>query len=311
MKNLVIIGTSKIIEEHIKCLVKLKFKILAICSSRKKSTNLSYLSKKYKIKNSFDNYIDCEKFLGTNNKDFAFFLGPRIKDTENILLKCLKYKKKVFIEKPITKDLNFIKKIKNYNNNIFVGYNRIFYQNIAYIKKNICDKKNLFIEVSCPENNKYDISTNSCHIISILFYLFGKIEIINIQRNVNYILIIAKIKLKGLITIRFNFNSSENFSINIIDKTKLYILKPIENLNVYDKIMIIKKNNFKSYIPISRKNINEFKHNTYKPGFLKQAKEFEMFLNKNKKIFNDLNFAKMVINFCNKINYDSQSKEKT
>ena len=66
--------------------------------------------------------------------------------------------------------------------------------------------------------------------------------------------------------------------------------------------LLIKKNNFKSYIPISRKNINEFKHNTYKPGFLKQAKEFEMFLNKNKKIFNDLNFAKMVINFCNKIN---------
>ena len=309
MKNLVIIGTSKIMEEHIKCLVKLKFNILAICSSRKKSKNLNYLSKKYKIKNSFDNYANCEKFLKVNRKNFAFFLAPRIKDSENILFQCLKYKKKVFIEKPITKNLNFIKKINNYKDNIFVGYNRIFYQNIAYIKKNLRNKKNLFIEVSCPENNKNDISINSCHIISILFYLFNKVEISNIQRNENYILVIAKIKLKGLITIRFNFNSSENFSIKIIDKTKMYILKPIENLNVYDKIKIIKKNNLKSYTPIIRKNINEFNHNNFKPGFFKQAREFEMFLNKNKKIFNNLNFAKKIINFCNKINYNSESKK--
>lgn len=90
----------------------------------------------------------------------------------------------------------------------------------------------------------------------------------------------------------------------------MYILKPIENLSVYDKIMVIKKNNLDTYIPIVRKNINEFKHNNYKPGFLKQAKEFKIFLNKNKKIFNDLNFAKNVINFCNKINNNNQSKKK-
>lgn len=99
MKNLVIIGTSKIIEEHIKCLIKLKFNILAICSSRKKSKNLDYLSRKYKIKNSFDNYAEFEKFLKVNKKNFAFFLAPRIKDAENILFKYLKYKKKNFHRK--------------------------------------------------------------------------------------------------------------------------------------------------------------------------------------------------------------------
>ena len=235
MKKLVIIGTSKIVEEHIKCLIELKFQILAICSTRKKSKNLYLLSKKYKIKNSFDSFKSCEKFLKINKDDFAFFLAPRIKDTEKILLKCLNYKKKIFIEKPLTNNLNFIHKIKRYEHLIFVGYNRIFYQNVILLKKRLNKKKNLFIEVSCPENNKKKIQTNSCHIISILIFWFNKIKIIDIKRNFRYILVIAKIRSKGLISIRFNFNSSENFCIKVIENRQIYVLKPIEILNIFNK----------------------------------------------------------------------------
>ena len=97
MKNIVIIGTSKIAEEHIKCLLDLNFKILAICSTRKKSKNLHAISRKYKIQNYFDNFLNLQKFLDSS-RDFAFFLAPRIKDTENILSKCLKYKKKFLLK---------------------------------------------------------------------------------------------------------------------------------------------------------------------------------------------------------------------
>ena len=90
---------------------------------------------------------------------------------------------------------------------------------MLFLLKKRLNKKNLFIEVSCPENNKKNSKTNSCHII--LIFWFNKIKIIDIKRNVRYILVIAKkIRSKGLISIRFNFNSSENFCIKVIDKNK-------------------------------------------------------------------------------------------
>ena len=305
MKNIVIIGTSKIAEEHIKCLLDLNFKILAICSTRKKSKNLHVISRKYKIQNYFDNFLNLQKFL-EGNKDFAFFLAPRIKDTENILSKCLKYKKKIFIEKPITNKLSFIDKIKKYKNYIFVGYNRIFYKNISFIKKEIYNKKNLFIEVTCPENDKKKIQSNTCHVISILLFLFNKIKIIKIQRNTNYIFVIAKIKSNGLVTLRFNFNSSENFSIKIIDSSKMYKLRPIETLKVFNGMELLNKTNFTNYKPILIKKIEEYKINNFKPGFYVQAKEFKKFLNNNHySIINSIEFAREVIDICNTI-YDKK-----
>ncbi len=310
MKKLVIIGTSDIVEEHIKCLIELKFQILVICSTRKKSKNLHYLTKKYNIKNSFDNFKTCEKFLKINKDDFAFFLAPRIKDTESILLKCLKYKKKIFIEKPLTNNLKFIDKIKKYENLIFVGYNRIFYQNVILLKKRLNKKKNLFVEVSCPENNKKKIQTNSCHIISILIFWFNRIKIINIKRNFSYILVIAKIRSKGLISIRFNFNSSENFCIKVIENRQIYVLKPIEILNIFNKMHVSKQKKLFVYNPVNSQTINEYKINNFKPGFYKQAKEFKQFLKKrNKFILNNITYAKKVIEICNKIYKNSRHSQ--
>ena len=113
-----------------------------------------------------------------------------------------------------------------------------------------------------------------------MIFWFNKIKIIDIKRNVRYILVIAKIRSKGLISIRFNFNSSENFCIKVIDNKQIYVLNPIEILNIFNKMRVSKQKNLSIYNPVNSQTINEYKINKFKPGFYKQAKEFKIFLKK-------------------------------
>ena len=300
MHNIVIIGSSEIVDSHIRVLKKLKFNILAICTTNINSKNIIKLSRTHKIKNVFTKINYLFEFL-KNKNNFVFLLAPRIKDTENILLKCLKFKKKIFIEKPISISHSFIKNLKNHKKNIFVGYNRIFYKNVIEVSKMLTTKKNLFIEASCSENSKKDILTNSCHMISILLRLFGDIKFSNIIRKKNFIIAIGKTKKLNFITIKFNFQSSENFYLKIIDKKKVFLFKPIENLSIYDGLKKVKKKKLNFYEPSLKKKINEFKINKFKPGFLQQAIFFKKFILNKIIIDNDVIFAYKVMKICKKI----------
>ena len=133
-----IIGTSRITEDHIKVIKKLGHDILFISSTRKKSKRLKILSKKHKIKKFFD-WKKSIKFAEEFN-DCNFLITSRIKDNFKILKECIKKNRFIFVEKPVflkSKDFKSFQK----NNKIFVGYNRIFYNNIKKLKKKISRKK--------------------------------------------------------------------------------------------------------------------------------------------------------------------------
>ena len=298
--NIIIIGTSPIIEHHIKCLQYLKFNILAICTTNKSSSNHIILKNKYKINYAFN---DVKKlfYFANKCKEFSFLVAPRIKDTEKIILKCLRYNTKIFVEKPITNNLSFLKKIYKYKKLIFVGYNRIFYENVGFLYKKIKNKKNLFIDVSCAEDNKNDILTNSCHIISILLKIFKDIKIFKIVRDKNFIFVSAETFKKNFLIIKLNFQATENFEIKIIDRKIVYHLKPIEKLVIYKNLEKVLVDNVNYYKPKKNIEINEFKMNIYKPGFLNQAKMFKKFIKYDKKIINNIDFSKKIIKLTNKI----------
>ena len=76
------------------------------------------------------------------------------------MLSCCRTGKKKFIEKQVFENPKEFKKFIKYKNQIFVGYNRIFYKNINYLKKNITNKKDLNILIKCPVNTKKVIILN-------------------------------------------------------------------------------------------------------------------------------------------------------
>ena len=298
MFKILFIGSSKIVEEHIKVALELKFKLFSLNSTRLNSKNELFINKKYKFEKKFNNWKSAVDY-SANKKNIVFFIASRIEDTENILKYCSKFKNKIFVEKPIT----YKNKIITFNKNIFVGYNRLFFNSLKKINKTYINKFycNVVISYTIFDEVKMNIS----HLLSILLYLFGDLKILRKIKNGNNITIILRDKKKNLIFFNILNTSTDSYSINIISKKINYVFKPLEILNIYNSI---KRNYFsgnkkKLYVTqLLIKKFNEFESNNFKPGFLNQMINFKNFCyKKNKKIFNNINFANKVINLSHKI----------
>ena len=298
MFKILFIGSSKIVEEHIKVALELKFKLFSLNSTRLNSKNEFFINKKYKFEKKFNNWKSAVDY-SANKKNIVFFIASRIEDTENILKYCSKFKNKIFVEKPIT----YKNKIITFNKNIFVGYNRLFFNSLKKINKIYINKFycNVVISYTIFDEVKMNIS----HLLSILLYLFGDLKILRKIKNDNNINIILRDKKKNLIFFNILNTSTDSYSINIISKKINYVFKPLEILNIYNSI---KRNYFsgnkkKLYVTqLLIKKFNEFESNNFKPGFLNQMINFKNFCyKKNKKIFNNINFANKVINLSHKI----------
>ncbi len=298
MFKILFIGSSKIVEEHIKVALELKFKLFSLNSTRLNSKNELFINKKYKFEKKFNNWKSAVDY-SANKKNIVFFIASRIEDTENILKYCSKFKNKIFVEKPIT----YKNKIITFNKNIFVGYNRLFFNSLKKINKTYINKFycNVVISYTIFDEVKMNIS----HLLSILLYLFGDLKILRKIKNGNNINIILRDKKKNLIFFNILNTSTDSYSINIISKKINYLFKPLEILNIYNQI---KRNYFsgnkkKLYVTqLLIKKFNEFESNNFKPGFLNQMINFKNFCyKKNKKIFNNINFANKVINLSHKI----------
>ena len=174
----------------------------------------------------------------------------------------------------------------------------MYYQNIFFLKKLLSKKKNLLIRATVPEDNINDINKNSCHIISILCFLFKRIIINKIIKNKNYIICYMSCK-QGEILIFFNFKSSENTEIKINDSKKIYKLSPLEKLTIYDKIVIKNINGVNTYHP----NVQSIKleDTKFKPGFEKQYKEFKTFVRGKTPSKTNLTVSMEIVKICNKI----------
>ena len=294
---LTIIGTSRITEHHIISAKKNGFKIIALSSTREKSNYLRRLSKKFNINKIFYNFK--ESIIYTEKvKNAAYVITCKTIDNHKILMALKKSKKKILIEKPIFENFLDFKKINFIKKNIFTGYNRMYYQNIIFLRKLLSRKKNLLIRATVPENSINDINKNSCHIISILYYLFGHIKTNKIIKNKNYIICYMSCK-QGEIVIFLNFKSSENTEIKINDEKKIYTLSPLEKLTIYNKIIIKNNNGVNSYHP----NIQKVKieNMNFKPGFDKQYKEFKKFIKGKALPKANIADSKEIIKLCNKI----------
>tara|TARA_B100000963_G_scaffold356741_1_gene377498 strand:+ start:6356 stop:7267 length:912 start_codon:yes stop_codon:yes gene_type:complete len=298
MKNkLMIIGSSKIVEEHMKCAIKAGFKLYSLNSSKKKSKNEYKINKKYKFEKRFNNWKDAIK-SALRDDSIIILLAPKFSKNLEILNFALKGNNFVLIEKPVSTNLIQLEKLRKYQNRIFVLYNRVFYENIQYIKKNILNVKNVVIKFT--DNNKKNILLNSIHIISVMNYLFGEVKIKYSKKEKDAINVVVVNKVGIPIFLIYNNKFPETYSIDIRTKNTRYLLKPLEKLQIMKKINFkYKKNNKKMLIPIEKieKTIDLYKSNTFKPGFFNQMMHIKKILN-NKKKFGNLNFAIQAMKFA-------------
>ena len=157
----------------------------------------------------------------------------------------------------------------------------------------------LNVIVKCPEESRKQFIRNSCHIISILKFIFGDLKLIRKIKKGKFIFCLLKNKENIPISFYINFNNPDNFSIEIFENRKRYFISPIETVKFYKGIEKKRINSHK-YFPKNIKTMNEYNINKFKPGFLSQTKNFKKFL-KGKQIFNNLILAKKIIKLAESI----------
>lgn len=297
-KKISIIGTSRITSHHILAARKTGFNIFAIASSRVNSKYLKSLAKKHNIKKIFYSWKECIQSSIKVYDEISFVITAPTNKNKSILNYLLRYNCKILIEKPVFNNIKEFKSLNKNKKNIFVGYNRIFYKNIIYLKNKLGKKNNLNVICNIPERSKKLISSNSCHIFSILFYLFGNLKFIKKIKTKNYINV-TLLSNYAQINIFFNFQASENFCIKIYDKKNIYELSPIEKLNIYKGMKVKNINNQNFYKPIKINSI-DCNSNKIKPGFYNQYVSFFNFIN-NDKIVNNINFGHNIQKLIKKI----------
>lgn len=324
-KRLLVIGPGKIAVQHTKAFIKAGFELGSLFASKRESSTLKNYKKIFNVnnKNIYFNFRKINSDFIKQNKIDAILLTATLDKLVTILKVLVGLKTPILVEKPVGIGTSWYNEFKNKKtDNIIVGFNRRFYRNVQYIK-NIISKNYSKIDnlhVSIPEKVFFDKKnhkqiyqryySNTAHMIDLLFYLFGDFKIIsrfysNKKFKKNFFAIITNKKINGIID--FSFNSPKNFSISFELKKKRYYLKPIEVLNVYDKLKIshpTKNFPLRTYEPLQIKRLFSYdKDHIIKPGFYSQAIEIKKYLNKKKFSSNvaRLNDANKVQNFLSKL----------
>ena len=295
--NLAIIGSSNIVEEHLKTALHSKFKLECIYSPNSKSKNVKTLQKKYKIKYLFR---DFNKFLNHSKKrNCHYIIVPKFKDNEYFLNECLKSGNKILIEKPVFSKTENFKKYLKYKSRIMVGYNRTYFKLVKSLKKVIFKFDEIIIK--CPERNKSNIILNSCHLFSILIYLYPNLKIEYKKKSRHKIF--CRLKQRKInISLIIYFNAIENFSIEGYNSKMKFLMSPLEKISFFDKLKKKRVENINFYSLNEKKQFNEHTVNKFKPGFLYQIQEFKKFIVKpNYNIRTNIFFSKKVISICQKI----------
>jgi len=251
---------GSIIAKKLSCLTN---KDIVIFDKKQKNC----LTLKKKINNLTISYNLNSIFLNKNIKNIIFATPPEF--NYKLILKALNYKKNIFAEKPITKNIkqlkNLIKLSKKENKVLMGGYIYLFNPFIRKIKK-ILDQKKLgklkFILMNRknlgPIRNMVDAHLDlSSHDISILKYFFKnkKLKIKIINKNC-----ILKKNISDISSIKLTINSlpcSLNSSWLHPEKERKIIIIGSKKMLVFDEMIDNKIKIYSKYASYPDINFNK------------------------------------------------------
>ena len=292
----IFIGFGKQAQEYAKVFKILNIKISSIFVRNKKKYN------KFKEEYSIDRIeTDLSTCLKKSNYDFIMVMLPWniIEIMLPIVIKNSK-KKIIFSEKPVALSLKKLSYLTNicakYNKNVYVLYNRRFYEVFKITQKYLKNNRLLNFEMTINENEKELIKKKSRKIIGNIRYHITSHWID---------LVMWLLKIKNFKVIKFNNSytliSDKNYQININYKGGKPISMKFDFKNFtlktksLEKLYLIKKNKEKLII-------NEKKMINFNPGILNLAKSIKR-LSERKKIDSRLLNLKDLKNLYRILNY--------
>lgn len=198
----------------------------------------------------------------------------------------------LLIEKPGAISPSQFDPFIEHNTPSFVAYNRLFYDNIRYLKEFVASQYALHVYARIPESlsllpdiNKYPYNyiTNSCHVFSIIHYLFESPSFTTtILKSSQSIFSSTHTSFSDNyhITVHVVYNEYSNTSISFKGNSDTLVLSPLEKLTSFTSLAVtteqVNSSLIRKYNPISQVISEE--DLSIKPGFLPLIKSFANFI---------------------------------
>ena len=279
-----VVGAGSIVPFHLDALIAVGFQPDVI-GTRPGSERVKALFEKYNFSAKAETWQEV-----IDSPVDAFLIAPETSATPEILAAAIATGKPVLVEKPVSyssADLTSLGAAPQ----VLVGYNRRHYSSTAAALELIEGSTLATFNASVPESSWTTAMTkearvatllgNSVHVLDLLQYLFGPLEVQGISKLNDETGIFSRTVALGNQThngqVMITFGSPSNFFIDIHTPGKSASMRPIEFFQEFVGVNVVeptKELPLRHYIPtkgeafeLSQADID------FKPGFLSQAKE--------------------------------------
>ena len=285
--NLLYIGSGPISNFHIPTLLAAGFSIKRVATTTNSDRCLRFCEKHHLV----DAYEKAGyKHCITNENFDCAVIAIDTKATPQVLQELLPLNIPIMIEKPGAwhpqQLINLTELYPNYIDNVFVAYNRRYYEVVRRFKDFISNNKQGILKLSIPDsiNSLRQLLVNGCHMLDLINHLSPGIKIhykkciYDSSNNIISLVAAGESSNEWQVLIDSNPMSPDNFEISASCNETLYKLRPIEILEVFNQMDIIpptKEIPIRRYVPKSKGKFIE--NPDFKPGFLEQSKAFMSF----------------------------------
>lgn len=299
--RLAVIGSGGIAPYHINSALKAGFKISCIAASNN-STTAFEIARDFKIPIYFNNVNDL---LQSQNYDAIVVAIPPQKNIK-ILKDLINTGKPVLIEKPVALNSSDLYNFRM-NKNLYVGYNRRFYESVRKLKELHLDSPGFFSFINPEIVQGSEISLNlirktimmnTVHFLDMIRFFLGHFDLREPKFNKVNSLLAVRIFVGANYSgdLQITFNSKKNSEIRFENKNLNAIAKPVENLKLFNRFEIdepILLNQIRRYVPSWNGDVDGYvikESVSEKPGFSAMYQELFRIVNsgESSQVFSNL-----------------------
>ena len=292
------VGAGNIARFHINAARAVGFELEGICGQK-------YSNKAFALAHEFEfkNVVSSLEELMRLDLDAVCVL-VNTSQTIEILERVSILELPILVEKPVftsSSQSSIISRLSH--NQITIGFNRRFYsavqdlsgilQSEQHSNSNWLISELAWLKTSSINERISAVKENSVHIFDLMRYFYGELEMVSIEKHYDlngfdYIGGLFKNNKGSVLNLSLNFNKPINSEIRINSNSNSFLLKPIEQLQIFDQISVFPPNlerPIKEYVPhgpIWKVHNSDLE---FKPGFYRQYLEF----------FNSINGSQQVI----------------
>lgn len=286
--RLALIGCGSIADFHVPALRNAGFDIAAVCS-RPGSARPAEFARRHDI----ETVADGPQAILSKAEDWdALVIAVSERSTLAVLEAALRVEKPILVEKPVALRSEELRPYIAPEAPVMVGYNRRYYATAREARGLLSDAPPVIAQVTLPEavspsttgNYLEPWFANSVHVLDLLLFIFGGLDVIGTHHlehpygGMAGIASVMRSSRGDIVQLSASWGASANFAIALDWPGRRYEMRPLERGVLYEGMDVIEPtpdDPLRRYTPRPVRTVELDDLDVwFKPGFARQAAEF-------------------------------------